>query len=201
MHKNTVRNIKIMTRLTKEEQKAASNYNKACQKAHENVSEDTNTRIKKTLTLKQCLMILLLFSGFQYITTTSYGRWHSGHWFWEHAAIQKSLTDLNDTLTSDNIVLREGLHNAKLQKAWLWHSHNLGVALVVDDPKQISVDAWEWIKKTYSTARMNGLMNIINDSNHPNLAKWAQGNYMSREALELKLAEYESLNTVKLSKD
>jgi len=174
-----------------EEEVAMAAYNEACQKAHENVTEDTNTRVKNTLTFKQCLMILLIFSVAQYMTTTTYGRWHSGHWFWQHASIQKTLIDQNDTYKSENIVLREGLRNAAEKTEWLFYSHNIHIALIEDDPSKITNIAWEWIKKTCSAKRMKGLMRIMNDGNHPNLAEWAAGKYISRQELEKKLVAAE----------
>jgi len=49
-----------MTNLTKEEQHAADNYRAACQKAHENVTEDTNKISRKTFRWVKYIGIIVI---------------------------------------------------------------------------------------------------------------------------------------------
>jgi hypothetical protein len=68
-------------------------------------------------------------------------------------------------------------------EAWLWHTHNLGVALLEDDPKFLEIrcpsrgdSCWEFFIKSSTTKRMDMFVRIVFDGEHPNLVKWASDN-------------------------
>ena len=66
-----------MTNLTEEEQHDFANYNAACQKGHENVTEDTNTLVKKSeKNMRWKLNVLLAFALIcgTYLTTAFLGK-------------------------------------------------------------------------------------------------------------------------------
>lgn len=65
---------------------------------------------------------------------------------------------------------------------WLWHSHNLVIALVEDDHNVLEKShkgrngkvesCWQFFREHATTARMKGFLKIIHDGQHPNLEAW-----------------------------
>jgi hypothetical protein len=127
-------------------------------------SEDTNKRVHRTVTYKQAIILMLIFSIFQWVGTTSYGRWHSGAWFFEHGELLAA-----ETLRADK---------AERTNKWLWHSDGELNALLEDDPKLLTDEAWTFFCMTGTTSRIEGFKQIIEDGNHPRLKNWyyEQGN-------------------------
>ena len=78
---------------------------------------------------------------------------------------------------------------------WLWHSHNLYVALMEDDIKFLSkvstgMNAWEFLQNQTAT-RSNGFINIALDGEHPNLRSWIETNH-PKQVASTPLGKWES---------
>ena len=91
----------------------------------------------------------------QWVGTTSFGRWHSGAWFFEHSDILKEETLRADIAERDN--------------EWLWFSHCELNALLEDDPKLLSDAAWAFFLEHGTTRRIEGFKQIIEDGKHPRM--------------------------------
>lgn len=66
-------------------------------------------------------------------------------------------------------------------EAWLWHSHNLSVALLEDDPKflekrgsESKPSCIEFFCENGSQTRIKGFCDIACDGYHPRLQSWLQ---------------------------
>ena len=64
---------------------------------------------------------------------------------------------------------------------WLWHSHNLYVALMEDDDTFLERDAnemnaWTFLQNHTTTIRREKFMQIALDGEHPNLREWLDTN-------------------------
>lgn len=66
-------------------------------------------------------------------------------------------------------------------ESWLWHSHNLSVALLEDDPKflekrssESKPSCIEFFCENGSQTRIKGFCDIVCDGNHPRLQSWLQ---------------------------
>jgi len=65
----------------------------------------------------------------------------------------------------------------KTPPAWLWNSHFMAIALYEDDPKfLLKSETWKFIKEHASTTRLDAMLDIVCDGQHPNLYKWFEVN-------------------------
>jgi hypothetical protein len=94
------------------------------------------------------------------------GKLHSGEWFWQTASVIAE--------SEARAVAAE----TKLDDlTWLWHSHNLTVALLEDDPKFLEKNTngcscFEFFLAHATTARQTLFNKTVHDGFHPHLEGW-----------------------------
>ena len=103
------------------------------------------------------------------------GKLHSGQLFWETASIiaaSEARAVVAET-KADNLT-------------WLWHSHNLTVALLEDDPKFLEKNTdgcscFEFFLANAGANRQTSFNKTVHDGFHPRLEEWLE----SRKAIQV----------------
>ena len=116
-------------------------------------ANEHNDRLKLTLTLRQILLIIIVLS--------TIGRATSGRWWFDY----KTEGELNRRLAEET--LRADI--AERDNKWLWHSHGELNALLEDDPKLLTSEAWNFFLKHGTSRRVEGFKRIIEDGHHPRM--------------------------------
>lgn len=113
---------------------------------HHATCDDTNQRVRCTLTYKQFVgFSVAMFIAMALFMTVS-GKMIRGTYWFEAG-----------------------------NEEWLWSSHFISCAILEDDSKFLMINdgaPWEEFKKRASTIRLNGFIRIVHDGEHPNLQQW-----------------------------